>query len=273
LKRRKRKWPYVIAGLLLSLLILSRLYLGLDWFSGALLGVALGMFWTFVVGIAYRQRATRSFSGVTASLIFFSMLSITFGWQVGLNLDDDIAALKLPLPHHEIAQKDWWLDGWQDLPRERTHLASVAAQDFNFHYAGDLQNLAQSLAKYGWKEAAPSNWRWVILSMNPESSELTLPPLKKDYLGHADTLLLHKLGSDPLHQETLRFWDSGVRLSPTGKTLYLGQISDEVLVQRMWVYSYWSALPANRQSVAKLAEEAGDMQTRWGDQSMLLIKE
>ena len=39
LKRRKRKWPYVITGLLLSLLVLSRLYLGLDWLSGALVGV------------------------------------------------------------------------------------------------------------------------------------------------------------------------------------------------------------------------------------------
>ena len=78
LRRRKRKWPYVIVGLLLSLLVLARLYLGLDWFSGALLGVALGMAWTFVVGIAYRQRAMRSFNGIAASLIFF--------WNAGRHL-------------------------------------------------------------------------------------------------------------------------------------------------------------------------------------------
>jgi len=79
LKRRKRKWPYVITGLLLTLLVLARLYLGLDWLSGALMGVALGLFWTFVVGIAYRQRAVRAFSGMTASLIFFG----GGGWMSG----------------------------------------------------------------------------------------------------------------------------------------------------------------------------------------------
>jgi undecaprenyl-diphosphatase len=98
LKRRKRKWPYVITGLLLVLLVLSRLYLGLDWFSGALMGVALGMTWTFIVGIAYRQRAVRSFSGLAASLIFFGTLAVTFTLQVEQNLEKDIAAYKLPLP-------------------------------------------------------------------------------------------------------------------------------------------------------------------------------
>ena len=44
------------------------------WLSGALMGVALGMAWTFVVGIAYRQRAMRSFNGIAACLIFFGML-------------------------------------------------------------------------------------------------------------------------------------------------------------------------------------------------------
>lgn len=273
LKRRKRKWPYVIAGLLMSLLVLARLYLGLDWLSGALMGVLLGMFWTFVVGIAYRQRAQRSFSGLTASLIFFSMLAITFAWQVEQNLDDDIAAFKIPLPERSLSASSWWADGWQTLPRERTRLVSVPAREFNFQFSGDVEDFAQVLAAHGWQEAEPANWRWIILSMNPEASEFSLPPLKKDYLGYADTLLLHKLGDDPRQQETLRIWDSGVRLSPAGQAVFLGQISNEVLVQRMWIYSYWSAVPAPAQSLARLAGELQYLGYRWGDRSMLLIRQ
>ena len=273
LKRRKRKWPYVFAGLLLSLLVLSRLYLGLDWLSGALMGVLLGMFWTFVVGIAYRQRAVRSFSGLTASLIFISMLAITFVWQVDQNLDDDIAALKLPLPEHDLAEADWWGEGWRTLPRERTRLLSVAAREFNFQFAGQPEVLAELLLGSGWKEAEPANWRWIIMSMNPEPTEYTLPPLKKDYLGHADTLLLHRTDGDPLQQETIRLWDSGIRLRPSGRTLYLGQFSSESLVQKIKVYSYWSAVPAPADSIARLVEELHAIQTRWGDPSMLLIRE
>ena len=233
IKRRKRKWPYVITGLLLSLLLLSRLYLGLDWLSGALMGVALGMAWTFIVGIAYRQRAVRSFSGMAASLIFFGMLTVTFVWQVDQNLENDIAAFKLPLPQREITADHWWLDEWQTLPRERTQLTSVVAREFNFQFAGEPEKLTQLLVSHGWQQAEPANWRWTILSINPEPTEFTLPPLKRDYLGHADILLLHRLGGDPLMQETIRLWDSGVRLKPSGQVVYLGQIANEMLVQRM----------------------------------------
>jgi undecaprenyl-diphosphatase len=273
LKRRRRKWPYVITGLLLSVLILARLYLGLDWLSGALMGVALGMAWTFVVGIAYRQRAKRPFNGVAASLIFFGMLTMTFAWQVDHNLEGDIAALKIPLPQREISAGGWWAGDWKTLPRERTSLKSVRAREFNFQYVGQPQILKQVLAPHGWQEAEPANWRWTILSMNPEVSEFTLPPLKRDYLGHADTLLLHRLGGDPSEQETLRIWDSGVRLNPGGQAVYLGQVNSEALVQRMKVFSYWSAKPALPVNLEQLLEEAAALEIKSAAGSMLLIRE
>jgi membrane protein DedA with SNARE-associated domain/membrane-associated phospholipid phosphatase len=271
IKRRQRKWPYVIIGLLLSLLVLARIYLGLDWFSGALLGVALGMAWTFVVGIAYRQRAVRAFSGMSASLIFFGMLAVTFAWQVDVNLEKDIAALKLPLPKVEITATDWWRDDWRMLPRERAYSSSVAARDLNFQFAGEPAALARVLARHGWREAESTNWRWVLLSMNPEASESTLPPLKRDYLGHPDVLLLHRLGGDPNRQETLRIWDSGFRLKPDGRTLFVGEVSAEELVQRLNVFSYWRAQPPEQGSLERLQLELDGMQTRRPDGGPLLI--
>jgi len=273
LDRRKRKWPYVITGLLLSLLILSRLYLGLDWLSGALMGVALGMTWTFVVGIAYRQRAIRSFSGMAASLIFFGMMTVTFAWQVDQNLENDVATVMQPLPQREILVDHWWNEEWQTLPRERTQLKTVAAREFNFQFAGEPQSLARMLNAHGWQEAEPANWRWSILSLNPEPTVMTLPPLKRDYLGHADSLLLHRFGGDPLAQETIRIWDSGVRLKPAGQAVYLGLVAREVLVQRMLFFSYWSAVPVPSANLDQLAREAGEMQLKRSGERMLLIRE
>jgi len=273
LRRRNRKWPYVIVGLLLALLLLSRLYLGLDWLSGALMGIALGMTWTFVVGIAYRQRATRYFNGAAASLIFFGMLAATFAWQVDQNLADDIAAFKLPLSQREIMVQDWWGGEWQKLPRERTHLKTVAAREFNFQFAGQPENLGQLLAAHGWREAAPTNWRWIILSLNPEPTEFTLPPLKRDYLGHANTLLLQRLGGSPLTQETLRVWDSGVRLKPTGQAVYLGQIANEVLLQRMKLFSFWSVKPATSSQLEGFFTEVTGFQANRTDDGFLLLSD
>ena len=273
LRRRKRKWPYVIVGLLLSLLVLARLYLGLDWLSGALMGVALGMAWTFVVGIAYRQRALRSFNGISASLIFFGMLAATFTWQVDQNLESDVAALKLPLSQSVISGQGWWESEWQTLPRERTPSKSVAAREFNIQFAGKPADLARILVAQGWQEAEPANWRWVLLSMNPEPTEYSLPPLKRDYLGHAGILLLHRLGGDPSTQETIRLWDSGFRLKSNDQAVYLGQVNREVLVQRMKFFSYWQARPVLKNDLQQLEKEVEGLQTRRAGEGLLLIRD
>lgn len=273
LRRRKRKWPYMIVGLLITLLVLARLYLGLDWLSGALMGVALGLAWTCVVGIAYRQRAMRSFNGLVASLIFFGMLTATFTWQVDQNIDSDLAALKVPLPRSELASQGWWESEWQSLPGERTALQSVAARRFNIQFAGEPANLARILTAHGWQEAEKANWRWMLLSMNPEPTELSLPPLKRDFLGHADILLLHRVGDDPFEQETIRLWDSGFTLNPGGQTVYLGQITSEVLVQRMKLFSYWRVKPAPEDSLEQLEAEAEHLEYRKVEGGLLLIRE
>ena len=273
LKRRKRKWPYVITGLLLVLLVLSRLYLGLDWFSGALMGVALGMTWTFIVGIAYRQRAVRSFSGLAASLIFFGTLAVTFTLQVEQNLEKDIAAYKLPLPQRELSADDWWQDSWQTLPKARTELKTVPAREFNFQFAGEPEEIARLLVAKGWQEAEPATWKWGILSINPEPTEYTLPPLKRDYRGHADSLLMHRLGGDPRRQETIRIWDSGVRLSPSNQPVYLGLAANETLVQRLKVFSYWSAVQPSRDELQQLVDELAEMEAGWRADSLLLIRD
>ena len=273
LRRRKRKWPYVITGLLLSLLVLARLYLGLDWLSGALMGVALGMAWTFVVGIAYRQRAQHPFNGVAASLIFFGMLTITFYWQVDQNIEADVAALKLTVPEREILAEVWWDEGWRMLPRKRTRLTSVVAPEFNFQFAGQPETLARLLEEHQWQRAEQATWRWSILSLNPEPTERTLPPLKKDYRGRPDIMLLHRLGGDPLAQDAIRIWDSGVRLQPGGQAVYLGQIANEVLVQRMRLFSYWRALPTSQDLLNQFASELEGLQVARGDDSLLLIRE
>jgi hypothetical protein len=108
--------------------------------------------------------------------------------------------------------------------------------------------------------------------MNPESTELTLPPLKRDYLGHPDTLLLHRLGGDPASQDTVRIWDSGVRLMPGGQSLYLGQLANEELVQRLKVFSYWREIPVTKSGLKVWKEEISGLQARWADETMLLLK-
>ena len=243
LARKHRQWPYLVAALVLILLTLSRLYLGLEWLSGALIGIATGLGWTAIVGLAYRQRAARRFSGATASLIFYGAFLALFAWQVNERHENDLAALQAPVVVSEIDRDAWWEGQWRALPRDRTRLVSVAARQFNAQVAADPDVITDRLVPAGWEPVPETDWRWIVQALNPEPDQASLPLLGRAYQGRSESLLLRKNIEPDGRLLTIRLWDSGVRLMPGGQVLYLGQLSEEELVQRFGLFSYWRSRP------------------------------
>jgi membrane protein DedA with SNARE-associated domain/membrane-associated phospholipid phosphatase len=272
LRRHHRKWPYLATSLLLALLLVARLYLGLDWFSGALVGILLGFAWTTIVGIAYRQRAMQPFSGVIASVIFFGVLAVTLSAQVEQRLDGDVAALKLPLPEREMEAARWWLDDWSTLPAQRSRFRSEAARQFSFQLAGDPQTIARSLETRGWQTVPAADWTWIIRALDPTPDADSLPLLGKDYLGHREVLLMKRAEGAAASQLTLRIWDSGTRLQPGGAALYLGQIAGEALVQRLNLLSYWRASPVDSATRRAILGDLEGFETRVVADGLILVR-
>ncbi|NNE04890.1 MAG: hypothetical protein HKO64_12610 [Xanthomonadales bacterium] len=273
IKEAHQKWPYLAAALLLTLLALARLYLGLDWLSGALVGLLLGVAWTGIVGIAYRLRAEGSFSGAAVAAIFFVTLGISLAWQIKQNLADDLQALTPELPYSTQQQADWWHSGWAGLPRERTHFSSVSARRFNAQLAVPLEELQSALAAVGWKQAPPADWQWLMKALNPEPRINDLPLLGKDYLGHAEVLIMRLRSQDDARQFTFRVWDSGMRLKPGLSPLYLAQLSEESVEKRLAFFSYWRAEPVDAAWLGEQLESLEAFDLRPVGEGLYLLRE
>lgn len=272
LQRRSRQWPYLAAGLLLILLLTARVYLGLDWLSGALVGLFLGLAWTAIVGIAYRQRALLPFSGTIAIAIFYGTLALTQYWQVRDHLAEDLAELQLPLPLQEIRAEDWWAGGWRELPDELQRVSARAARDFNLQVAVTPERIAEALAKGGWAVDPAADWTWVIRSMNPRPDPKLLPMLAKDHLGRPEVLRLRRVDPVSGGQQILRLWDSGYRLQPGGEVIYQGQVTEQELVRRMRALYYSRSNPAEQASLDTLFDELGVFETRRVGDRLLLLR-
>ncbi len=272
LLRKHRQWPYLVAALILILLGLSRLYLGLEWLSGALMGIAIGLAWTSIVGIAYRQRAAKRFSGVAASLIFYGFFLALFSWQVKEHQDQDLAALKSTKVLQEIEGTAWWDSGWKDMPMERTRLTSVASRNFNAQIAADPEQITELLERAGWKSVPESDWRWIIQALNPDPDEASLPLLGRAFQGRSEELLLKKDLEPEGRLLTIRLWDSGFRLQPGGQAMYLGQLSEEVLVQRLGVFSYWRSTAVGQNRFQPLREPLEALEQQRVGENLLLVR-
>jgi membrane protein DedA with SNARE-associated domain len=272
LTRKNRQWPYLVSALILILLVVSRLYLGLEWLSGALMGFAAGLAWTAIVGIAYRQRATRRFSGAAASLIFYGSLLALFSWQVKENMDTDLGALTASVVVQEIDANTWWETGWKDLPAERTLLSSVASRNFNAQLAVDPARISVLLERVGWTTAPEADWRWIIQALNPEPRQTSLPLLGRAFQGRSEALLLSRNLAPEGRLLTIRLWDSGVRLEPGGQVLYLVQLSEEVLVQRLGLFSYWRSTSVDQSHFSPLRDPLSSLEQKRVDDNLLLIR-
>lgn len=272
LPRRHRQWPYLVSALIVTLLAVSRLYLGLEWLSGALMGIAAGLAWSSIVGIAYRQRALRRFSGAAASLIFYGSFLALFAWQVNEHEDYDLLALSMPTITREISAETWWESGWKDMPKERTHLTSVASRNFNAQVAVDPALVSTLLQRSGWKIEPEADWRWIIQALNPEPDQASLPLLGRAYEGRSEELLLSKNLAPEGRLLTIRLWDSGVRLEPGGQVLYLAQLSEEVLVQRLGLFSYWRSTSVDQSRFKPLGDPLSRLEQKRVDENLLLVR-
>ena len=272
LPRRHRQWPYLVAALILILLMLARIYLGLEWLSGALMGVAVSLAWTAIVGIAYRQRAARRFSGATASLIFFGSFFALFTWQVNEHLDEDLQTLTEPTITQAMSRDDWWASGWKTLPSERTHLTSVASRRFNAQIASDPAELTRLLGEFGWTSEPEADLRWIIQALNPQPDQASLPLLGRAFQGRSEELLLSKNLEPDGRLLTIRLWDSGVRLEPGDQVLYLAQLSEERLVQRLGLFSYWRSTPVDQSDFNPLREPLSRLEQKQVAEELLLIR-
>ncbi|NCF61711.1 MAG: hypothetical protein GWP58_02565 [Gammaproteobacteria bacterium] len=273
LLRKHRQWPYLAAALILILLTLSRLYLGMEWLSGALMGIAIGLAWTAVVGIAYRQRAFRRFSGVAASFIFYGSFFALFAWQVHEHNSEDLETLTAPTQLREVSREAWWESEWQNMPMERTRLASVASRSFNAQISVGPEQIASLLEQDGWETVPETDWRWIIQALNPEPDQASLPLLGRAYQGRSEELLMRKNIRPDGRLLTIRLWDSGVRLVPGQQILYLGQLSEEKLVQRFKLFSYWRSTAVDRRHFRPIRAPLNSLDQKLVSENLLLIRQ
>jgi membrane protein DedA with SNARE-associated domain/membrane-associated phospholipid phosphatase len=273
LPRKHRQWPYLVAALLLMLLALARIYLGLEWLSGALMGMTLGLAWTGIVGIAYRQRAFKRFSGATASLIFYLSFLGLFAWQVGMRHAADMEALQSTAVLVEVDRQAWWESSWRDMPAERTRLAPAPSRRFNAQIAVPIDTLAARLERAGWERVPETDWRWMVQALNPDPDEASLPLLGRAFMGRSEELLLRRNFRPEGHLLTIRLWDSGFRLMPGRQVLYLGRLSEETLVQRFGLFSYWKSAEMGRPQQQQVEQVLSDLDLKRVDRDVLLVRD
>lgn len=233
-ERARDGWRAVIAGAataLVLLVALADLYLGRNWLSDAIGGIALGVAWVAVVSLVYAYHRVaalrvREVASLTAAVL---LVSVGLQWRIGQ------AGAPPPYPAASpvtsIGAQQWREAGWRQLPTHRSDLEGDRQEAFGMQWAGPLERIDQHLQAHGWRAAAPLSASRLLLLLAPHTPVMQLPVLPKLNDGTPPALQLIHAGDTPDTRLVLRLWPTRYRVSESASApaqpLWLGSVAHE----------------------------------------------
>jgi membrane protein DedA with SNARE-associated domain/membrane-associated phospholipid phosphatase len=250
---RRRAWPYVLAGLLVTMVGFARLYFGAHWLSDVLGGALLGLVWIALLGLAYRRRVTRSFWIRPIALLFFVAVAIAGVWHGNRSVDDTLARFDPPQMREDVPAARWWARDWQSLPARRNEFHGRSAWPLNVQYAGTLSSLKRELEQQGWEPANLGGWDALLRSLDKDADPATLPVLPASHNGRGDALLMSRAGRVAGARDVLHLWPSPLRLQPGDVPVWQGTIATLRFERRLGLFSLWRVDTDERHARRRLA--------------------
>ncbi len=225
------------AVVLVGLTGFARLYLGADRLSTVLVGVAFGLAWAALLGIANlaRPQPRPRAGGLLACVLVVLLLG--GGGSAAAAHRADLRRYAVERPQQTMGLSQWWRYGWAHLPARRLDLLGSYRQSFTVEWAGSLQALSATLAHRGWRRPPAWTPRSALEFLSPQTNPASLPVLPRLESGRPEALVLIRAGSDRHdgRRLVLRLWRSNVRLSLAGAhaKLWLGSVTAE-RIGRVW---------------------------------------
>jgi undecaprenyl-diphosphatase len=222
----QRRWiPYSAAGVMIFLIAMSRLYLGVHWFSDVLAGFSLGLAWLALIGIAYDRHPAPPVSVRRLLVVTLVLLTITGTWHTHRYYSQELAHYSPQVEIHRITLSTWKSIGWEQLPVYRMDIEGRNEQPMNFQWAGSLDTLQAALHQQGWKPATPVTPMNAMNWLAPDPVITSLPVLPQVNDGkHQELLLVAPHNPEDNHLTVIRLWPSDREILPDNLPVWVGNV-------------------------------------------------
>lgn len=225
-------WRTPIAGaaaLVVVLIAVARLYLGVQWFSDLLGGIAFGSAWVALLAIAYVRHRPPVAPLRTLIVIPLAVWIGVAGVEAARPRPFDVGRYVAPPLVRTVALSDWWRDGWRALPARRIDLAGFNGENLTLQWAGPLRILRASFEAQGWRAPAPWSITTILARFDSHADAMSLPVLPQLHDGRAPALILIHAGPADHTRWVLRLWPTAIRLTPdagaAAQRLWVGAVS------------------------------------------------
>lgn len=258
---RRRVWPYLLGGVVVSLLGFAKLYFGAYWLSDVIGGMLFGIAWLLLLGVAYRRRSERSFWIKPLVVLFYGCYAIAVLWHAPRRVDAVLADFAAPVPQPSITLAQWQAGGWRDLPLQRNPRDHAGGQLLDLQFAGSLQDLHLLLQQSGWREQEQAGWVDLLSLLDAELTPADAKVLPATLETRAESLLMRRDASDGRSTQVVRVWPAPVQLHD-GVPLWLAQTDTLVYLRPRGWFSLWRPSGAHAETHQAIRQALSDLPLR-----------
>ena len=217
-----RSLPYIASATLVTAVAVARIYLGIEWLSGVLATIALGLVWVAALGLAFRRHTADEplFAGLWPVAI--GTLALAVSLQTWARHDADLAARRPSQTPIAVSAADWRSHLWQTLSLRREDVWQRANQPLDIQYAGTPQSLSAALAARGWEPAERLDLSNSLQLFSPDLPLQDLPVAPQVHAGRHEAVALVKRRPDG-GRLVLRLWATRYLLE--GTPLWIGNVT------------------------------------------------
>jgi LssY C-terminus len=238
------RWSRAVVVAMCSLLVIaiaySRVYLGVQWFSGALAGLLFGAVMVAAFGVAIEAippRRIRPLGLMTAAIAAFIVAGIV---NIDRNFGRAEAFYAPPQRLFSLSRSTWLDTGWKHVPNRRIDLAGRQEEAFHFQYAGSLDALRNLLAASGWRDSPKWTWKNGIQYLDLKATLETMAPRPALHQGlFARVTMTRQVDNDKAARLVLRAFKTEAVITDNRKTspVYLISLTEERVLRRFHTYA------------------------------------
>ncbi len=260
---RTRVWPYLVSGVVVTVIGFARIYLGAHWLSDVIGGMLFGIFWLLLLGVAYRKRFNRSFWVKPVAWLFYGTFVLAAFWYAPRNVPAKLVKFE---PVHEapraMAADHWWQDGWHELPARRNEFDDDLRWPLDVQLAGPLAPFQQQLERNGWTLQPQAGWEQALMMLDTKATAKDVPVLPATLDTNVEALLMLRPGAREDEIYALRLWPSPVQLQPGQQPVWLGSAQTLRYQRHLKLFGVWRPLRGVDPALDALKQALGELDNR-----------